>query len=113
MRYIAWVLDIKIRERWIPARLIFAGMLARSTYLEDFAAGNNLDIANVRLRRIRKRALFIEMVGLFQPARYTIPARYVVAQLTLWSKLPSDGDSVRLDDGLFAKSGNQFMEVAV
>ena len=112
MRYIAWVLEIKFKEAWVPTLLMFAGMLARSNYVADFAVRNSLDINDVRLRRIRQRAVFVPMVERFSPKRYPAPMRANVAKRTLWSKLPNDGDSVQLDDGLFTKTSSKFVEVA-
>ena len=113
MRYIAWVLEIKFQGHWVPTLLIFAGMLARSNHVADFATRNSLDIDDVRLRRIRQRAVFIPMVERFRPGSYPEPIRASVAARTLWSKLPNDGDSVQLDDGLFMSTGSQFVEVKV
>jgi hypothetical protein len=113
MRYIAWVLEIKFNGGWVPTLLIFAGMLARGNHVADFAATNKLNIDDVRLRRIRQRAVFVPMLERFRPEKYPTPIQVSVAQRTLWSKLPNDGDSVQLDDSLFTKAGRRFVEVAV
>lgn len=113
MRYIAWVLEAKFNGSWTPSLLIFAGSIARQNHVADFAAENNLDIDEVRLRRIRQRATFLTILERFNPARYPATFQGLVAKRTLWSQKPEDGDSVQLDDGLFTKSGGQFLEVAV
>ena len=113
MSYIAWVLEVKIRERWIPSLLIFAGMLVQSNYVENFAAMNDLSVDEVRLIRVRQRAPFIRILGHFNPENYVPALRSRVIKLVLWASPPEDGDSVRLDDSLFTKHGGQFMEVAI